>query len=70
MTRPRIKRLIIHFIYQRPTLTTFADDTVVLSVHSFPVTSLQDYLDILPEWLKDWRIKAFESKSVHVTFNT
>ena len=42
---------------------TFADDTVALSVHSSPVSSqLQDYLDILSNWLKDWRIKANESK--------
>ena len=50
---------------------TFADDTVALSVHSSPVSAssqLQDYLDILSNWLKDWRIKANESKSVHVTF--
>ena len=51
---------------------TFADDTVDLSVHSSPVyasSKLQDYLDTLSEWLKDWRIKANESKSVHVTFS-
>ena len=42
-----------------------------LSVHSSPVSAssqLQGYLDILSNWLKDWRIKANESKSVHVTF--
>ena len=50
---------------------TFADDTVALSVHNSPVSAsskLQDYLDTLPEWLKDWRIMANESKSVHETF--
>ena len=50
---------------------TFADNTVALSVHSSPMSAsfqLQDYLDILSNWLKDWRIKANESKSVHVTF--
>ena len=31
-------------------------------------SQLQYYLDILSNWLKDWRIKANESKSVHVTF--
>ena len=50
---------------------TFADDTVGLSVHSSPVSAssqLQDYLDIFSNWLKDWRIKANESKFGHVTF--
>ena len=45
---------------------TFADDAVALSVHSSPVSAssqLQDYLDILSNRLKDWRIKANESKS-------
>ena len=50
---------------------TFADDTVALSVHSSAVSAasceLQDYLDILSNWLKGWRINANESKSVHVT---
>ena len=49
---------------------TFTDDTVAWSVHSSPVSAssqLQDYLNILSNWLKDWRIKANESKSVHVT---
>ena len=50
---------------------TFADGTVALSVHSSPVSAsfqLQDYLNILSNWLKDQRIKAYKSKSVHVTF--
>ena len=49
---------------------TFADGTVALSVHSSSVSAssqLQDYLDILSNWLKDLRIKANESKSVLVT---
>ena len=48
---------------------TFVDDTVALSVHSSPVSfKHQEYVDILSEWFQDWRRKANESKSVHVTF--
>ena len=49
---------------------TFADDTAALSVHSSPLSASykQDYLDILSGWFQDWRIKANESKSLHVIF--
>ena len=50
---------------------TFADDTVALSVHSSLVSAsyqLQTYLNVLSEWLINWRIKANEIKSVQVTF--
>ena len=42
-----------------------------LPVHRSAVlvsSKLQDYLDLLSEWFQDWRMKANESKSVHVTF--
>ena len=52
-------------------ICTFADDTVALSVHSSSVSAsyqLQTYLNILPEWLINGRIKVNEIKSVQVTF--
>lgn len=56
------------------TLTgTFADDTAILASHSSPVTAssiLQKGLDNVSLWLRTWRIKANESKSVNVTFTT
>ena len=53
------------------TTATFADDTAVLALHEDPVTAsqlLQENLQQLQQWYKNWRIKANESKSVHVTF--
>lgn len=50
---------------------TFADDTAILAVDrvaSKASTLLQTSLDSISSWLKKWRIKANESKSVHVTF--
>lgn len=50
---------------------TFADDTAILTSHKDPSTAssmLQESLDALSTWLKNWRIKANEIKSVHVTF--
>jgi len=52
---------------------TFADDTAVIASHTDPVIAsqmLQTNLNAMQEWLKKWRIKANESKSVHVTFTT
>lgn len=54
------------------TLTaTFADDTAVLATHQNPVKAskyLQESLDNIEIWLKKWRLKANETKSIHVTF--
>lgn len=53
------------------TVATFADDTAILSSHADPTiasTNLQLNLDMIQNWLKKWRIKANETKSVHVTF--
>lgn len=53
------------------TTATYADDTALLSAHSNPETAssqLQNHLTEVETWLKRWRIKANESKSVHVTF--
>ena len=51
--------------------STFADDTAILSTAHSPnlaSSKLQDSLNSISEWLKTWRIKANEAKSVHVTF--
>lgn len=50
---------------------TFADDTAILAVADTPAGAsgkLQNTLDDISEWLKDWKIKANETKSVQVTF--
>lgn len=52
---------------------TFADDTAILATDKLPekaTQKLQNSLDHIAKWLKDWRIKANESKSVQVTFTT
>lgn len=56
---------------QQTEVATFADDTAVLASHSNPKEAshmLQKNLDKIQHWLKTWRIKANESKSVQVTF--
>jgi len=53
------------------TTATFADDTVILTVHEDPTMAahrLQMHLNKIQSWLKTWRIKANEAKSVQVTF--
>jgi hypothetical protein len=60
----------------RPTLensttATFADDTAILTVHEDPTMGahrLQMHLNKIQSWLKTWRMKANESKSVQVIF--
>ncbi|CAG5024961.1 unnamed protein product [Parnassius apollo] len=50
---------------------TFADDTAILATHSDPKIAsqiLQKGLNDISHWLKKWRIKANETKSVNVTF--
>jgi hypothetical protein len=55
------------------TTTSFTDDTAVLAMDSGPGIAsqkLQTNLDVIQKWLKKLRIKAIESKSVHVRFIT
>ncbi|CAG5000750.1 unnamed protein product [Parnassius apollo] len=50
---------------------TFADDTVRVATRSDPKIAsqiLQKGLNYIYHWLKKWRIKANETKSVNVTF--
>lgn len=54
------------------TTGTFADDTAILASHNDPEMAsaiLQDGLDSISSWLKKWRIKANETKSINVTFS-
>jgi hypothetical protein len=60
-------------LYTRFYTATFTDDTAVLATDSDPVTAsqtLQTTLLAIQSWLKTWRMKANEIKSVHVTFTT
>jgi hypothetical protein len=52
---------------------TFADDTAVIAIDYDPATAsqkLQASLLAIQSWLKTWRMKANETKSVHVAFTT
>jgi hypothetical protein len=55
------------------TTATFANNTAVVAMDSDPAIALQklqtDLLTI-QDWFKKWRMKANESKSIHVTFAT
>jgi hypothetical protein len=56
---------------QYTTVGTFADDTAILASHDQPDQAshyLQQHLLLVETWLKKWRIRANETKSVHVTF--
>jgi len=53
------------------TISTFADDTAILSSNPDPDVAtmfVQEHLNELQKWLDLWRIKVNESKSVHLTF--
>jgi hypothetical protein len=50
---------------------TYADDTAVLATHMDPVIAvryLQEHLQDIQKWLKKWKIRVNESKSVQITF--
>jgi hypothetical protein len=55
------------------TTATIADDTSVVATDSDPAIAsqkLQTKLLEIQNWFKRWRMKANESKSIHVTFTT
>lgn len=55
------------------TIATFADDTTLIASHRDPRIAsriLQTHLYKTQNWLRRWRIKANELKSVQVTFTT
>lgn len=54
-----------------PSITTYADDTAIMSVSANPEivsVNLQKHFTEIEKWLRAWRIKANQSKSAHVTF--
>lgn len=56
---------------QNITVATFADDTAFLSIHENPQDAsnqLQVTLNDFELWLKKWRTKVNETKSLHITF--
>lgn len=56
---------------EQTTTGTFADDTIILASHKDPKEAsrkLQDNITEIQKWLKTWRIKVNEQKSLHVTF--
>jgi len=53
-------------------LSTFADDTAILSNHSNPITAsanLRTNLQIIEKWTRNWKIRIKEEKFKHVTFS-
>jgi len=54
-------------------MATFTDDTAILSSDPDPVRAtekLQHHLNLLQNWLEQWRIKVNPTKSAQVTFTT
>lgn len=52
-------------------ISTFADDTAILSSHENPSVAsmeLNNHLRYVETWLNNWRIRVNELKSTHVTF--
>jgi hypothetical protein len=53
----------------KSTTATFAEDTAVVAM-DIASQKLQTDLLAIQDWFKKWRMKANESKSIHVTFTT
>ena len=54
-------------------MAAFADDTAILSSGPDPIRAfekLQHHLNVLQNWLKQWRIKINPTQSAQVTFTT
>jgi len=57
---------------QHSLTATYAEDAAILASHQNHITAstnLQHHLNQFETWLKQWRIKANENKSTHVTFS-
>jgi hypothetical protein len=53
------------------TFGTFTYNTATFATHEDPTIAslnLQEHLHIIVKWLKKWKIKVNESKSLHITF--
>ena len=58
-------------VRKQATIATFADDTAIMASHENPkiaTKNCQESVNQIQEWLRTWRIKVNEQKSVHVTF--
>jgi hypothetical protein len=58
---------------QEIALAIFADDIAILSSHTNTnraSETLQNYLNVLQEWLQLWKIKVNNDKSAQITFTT
>jgi hypothetical protein len=58
---------------QEITLATFAEDIAILSPPTNPnraSEALQNYLNVLQEWLRLWKIKVNNGKSAQITVTT
>lgn len=56
---------------EQTTTATYADDTAIIASHSNPTLAsdlVQENLYGIQLWLKKWRIRINETKSVHITF--
>lgn len=53
-------------------LATFADDTAILATNENPIYAsnmIQFNLNLMQTWFEKWKLKANETKSIHVTFS-
>jgi len=56
---------------EKTILSTFADDTVISTTHPDPTlasVNLQDKLQTIENWNRNWRLKINDTKSSHITF--
>jgi hypothetical protein len=72
--RPFLYTLYMADIPQSPNtaLSTFTDDTAILSNHSNRITAstkLQTHLQSIEKWTRKWKIKINKEISKHVTFS-
>jgi hypothetical protein len=56
---------------ENTTTGTFADDTVTLATHVDPAqatSNIQHHLNLIQAWIRKWKIKINETKSIQVNF--
>jgi hypothetical protein len=67
---PKEAYLAPSYIRSTPT-TSPLPQTPIFSSHENPITAannLQNHLQLIEKWMKKWKIKVNETKSVHMTF--
>jgi len=58
-------------VTSKTTLAVFADDTAVMAVNDTQIEAteqLQQAIDSLTKWTRQWKIRLNEQKSIHITF--